>query len=130
MVWRPRPVEYKRGRRKPDTVDEVQLCAQAIALEEMTSLDVVNGSIYYGIERHRYSVAFTASLRQETADLAARVHVLLTSELLPPPVNDERCDQCSLRTICMPVVVGTRRGCRRWFEHEIERMEESECKNS
>src|SRR3990172_9283865 len=68
--WVPFPVEYKRGKPKPDNCDKVQLCAQAICLEEMMGVEIPAGSLFYGGTRHRYDVEFSATLRRETEDVA------------------------------------------------------------
>lgn len=117
--WLPFPVEYKRGKRKPDTSDEVQLCAQAIALEEMTGCTVPDGAIFYGRERKRKIVQFTDVLRKETAALAVRLHALLHELVLPAPVNDTRCDRCSLRDVCMPESIKKGKNVRGWFERHV-----------
>lgn len=74
--WQPFPVEHKRGRPKPDRCDEVQLCAQALCLEEMLGAPVPEGDLFYGAQRRRHHVAFRADLRHETEALAAQLHEL------------------------------------------------------
>ena len=101
----PFPIEYKRGRRKRWDNDEVQLCAQAICLEEMLGVTVPAGAVYSVKSRRRREVAFSASLRQRTADAAGRLHHLLTTSTAPPPVLLPRCGGCSVREICMPELV-------------------------
>lgn len=120
VYWQPFPVEYKRGSRKPDTSDEVQLCAQAIALEEMTGCSVPSGAIYYGRERKRMAVMFSDILRGETAALADRLRHLIDGGILPPPVNDDRCARCSLRDLCMPGSVSAGNKVRKWFERTVD----------
>src|SRR4030042_3409588 len=77
--WQPFPVEYKRGKPKPDDCDLIQLCAQATCLEEMLSVSVPSGAIFYGRTRRRLDVSFDESLRQETEDAAAKARQLLAS---------------------------------------------------
>jgi CRISPR-associated exonuclease Cas4 len=101
-VWRPFPVEYKRGRPKPHHADEVQLCAQALCLEEMLGTPVPAGAIFYGQTRHRHDVRFDEALRRETEEAAGRLHHLLASGVTPPPVREPKCDQCSLIGLCLP----------------------------
>ena len=101
----PFPIEYKRGRRKRWDNDEVQLCAQAICLEEMLGVTVPAGAVYSVKSRRRREVAFSASLRQRTADAAGRLHHLLTTSTAPPPVLLPKCGGCSVREICMPDLV-------------------------
>lgn len=105
--WVPYPVEYKRGKPKPDRSDEVQLCAQALCLEEMMSLPVPAGALYYGRDRRREAVAFDTSLRDETVRAARRLHELVESGKSPPAILEPKCKQCSLIEICMPEL-GTR----------------------
>lgn len=100
--WQPFPVEYKRGRKKPDNLDNVQLCAQALCLEEMLNVPVPRGAIYYGKERHRVDVEFNETLRKETEETAGRLRRLIDSGKTPPPVYEEKCDTCSLLGICLP----------------------------
>jgi len=101
-TWRPFPVEYKRGRPKPYHADEVQLCAQALCLEEMLGTPVPAGAIFYGQTRHRHDVRFDDALRRETEEAAARLHRLFASGVTPPPVREPKCDQCSLIDLCLP----------------------------
>ena len=101
-VWLPFPVEYKRGRPKKHRADEVQLCAQALCLEEMLGVSVPSGALFYGETRRRLDVAFDAALRLVTEQAAARMHEILDSGVTPLPVREPKCDQCSLLEICMP----------------------------
>lgn len=99
----PYPVEYKRGRPKAHRADEVQLCAQALCLEEMTGRPVPEGAIYYGARRRRQVVAFEDDLRRVTEQTTAEAHVALGRGDLPPPVYDAgRCEACSLNDLCRP----------------------------
>ena len=101
-VWHPFPVEYKRGKAKSYHADAVQLCAQALCLEEMLNLPVPEGALYYGKTRRRLAVSLDASLRETTAAIAGAVHALLQSGVTPPPAADERCKACSLAEQCLP----------------------------
>ncbi len=98
----PYPVEYKSGPRRQRNADEIQLCAQAICLEEMTGKPVLEGSIYYITTRRRRSVRFGGSLRAQVVIITRAVRSLLGSDRLPPPVTDKRCPKCSLIDACMP----------------------------
>lgn len=100
--WRPYPVEYKRGKPKSHRADEVQLCAQALCLEEMLVTDVPAGALFYGQTRRRLDVFFDAGLRRLTEDAAARLHRLISDGITPPPVREPKCDRCSLLSVCMP----------------------------
>jgi CRISPR-associated exonuclease Cas4 len=96
------PVEYKRGRRRRWDNNEVQLCAQALCLEEMLSAPVPAGAIYHVKSRRRQEVVFTPALRAQTEEAARRLHELFASGVTPPPVLKPRCRGCSLHDVCMP----------------------------
>jgi CRISPR-associated exonuclease Cas4 len=98
----PFPVEYKRGKRKRWDNNEVQLCAQAMALEEMLEIDVPAGAIFFVKTKRRQMVPFDGALRQETETAAHRLHEVLAQANAPPPVLHPKCKQCSLYAICMP----------------------------
>ncbi len=100
--WRIHPVEYKRGNKKPDDRDEVQLCAQAICLEEMFETQITVGSLYYGETRHRLLVPMLDELRKRVFTLAARMHDLFNNGSNPLPVFKPHCKSCSLIDICLP----------------------------
>ena len=102
----PYPVEYKRGRRKRWDNDEVQLCAQAICLEEMLGVPVGKGAIYHITSRGRREVEFTPELRAKTESTAARLHELIASGLVPAPELKPRCRGCSIHGVCLPEVFG------------------------
>ena len=103
--WRPFPVEYKRGRPKKDNVDKVQLCAQALCLEEMLDVEVPSGALFYSKTRHRQDMDFDANLRSETEDTARRFHVLVESGKTPKPVYGKKCANCSMKHLCLPKTV-------------------------
>jgi len=104
----PYPVEYKVGRRRRWVHEALQLCAQALCLEEMTGQGVPRGAVYYHGSRRRREVAFDAGLRQEVEATVSAVRSMLRNDTLPAPVNDERCRYCSLIDVCLPGVVGDR----------------------
>lgn len=101
-VGRPFPVEYKRGRRKTEQAYRIQVCAQALCLEEMLGVDVPCGAIYYGKSRQRMQVEFDGALREETERLSRELHVLLGSDETPPPEPGAKCHGCSLEHLCLP----------------------------
>lgn len=105
-TWRAYPVEYKRGKRKKGNHDEVQLCAQAICLEEMLDVAIEEGSLYYGQTRSRTIVSLDKKLRQETERLAAEFHELMTVGVTPAPQVGPQCKSCSLADDCMPDLSG------------------------
>lgn len=102
--WRPFPVEYKHGQVKPDDRDMVQLCAQAICLEEMLCTVVPEGSLFYGKTRRRQVVDIDQALRDRVSDLALQMHSLYDSGHTPPPIRTKACDRCSLESLCLPRV--------------------------
>lgn len=98
----PFPVEYKRGKEKPDNRDKVQLCAQALCLEEITGKAVEKGALFYGKTRRRCDVAFDQALREETIALIAKLREMLRSGITPRAVYSKKCDTCSLNDLCLP----------------------------
>lgn len=97
------PIEYKRGRPKAHDADLVQLCAQALCLEEMLARPIERGAIFYGQTRRRMDVSFNAPLRQLTLETIARLHELFESAVTPPPVYEKaKCESCSLIDLCLP----------------------------
>lgn len=97
-----KPVEYKRGKPKPVLMDEIQLCAQAICLEEMTGQTINDGALWYMQTRHRLPVVFSGSLREQTLAIIAQVRALLESGTTPPPEYGKHCKACSLLEMCQP----------------------------
>lgn len=100
--WRLLPVEYKRGRPKKDDRDAVQLCAQAIALEEMLGVTIAAGCLFYAETKRRETIELTPALRQHTLDLAQKMHRLVREGLTPKAKKGKRCSQCSLVEDCQP----------------------------
>jgi CRISPR-associated exonuclease Cas4 len=97
------PVEYKRGKPKLADWDRIQLCAQALCLEEMHGVPVTEGAIWYWEIRKRTPVAIDAALRQVTLDVIAGARALLGTQKTPPPTTDKSlCKACSLRDLCLP----------------------------
>jgi len=118
-LWRPFPVEYKRGRAKKDNCDLVQLCAQAICLEELLSVSIERGALFYGQSRHRLDVEFSKTLRAETKRLANELHMLSTKGKTPPAEYSNRCKACSLVDACMPLLV-KKRSVRSYMKSAVE----------
>jgi CRISPR-associated exonuclease Cas4 len=102
----PFPIEYKRGRPKLDHRDEVQLCAQALCLEEMLNVEIRTGALFYGEPRRRTNVDFDADLRAVTERLAARLHELNAARITPKAKYEKKCDSCSLYPVCLPKSTG------------------------
>ena len=101
-MWIPFPVEYKRGKPKMDDCDKVQLCAQAICLEDMLNIEIREGALFYGQTRRREDVVFDKTLRMETEDTAKKVHELIESGITPRAEYSKKCKLCSLLNICLP----------------------------
>lgn len=118
--WQPFPVEYKRGKPKPDDSDKIQLCAQAVCLEEMLGIAVPKGALFYGRTRRRFEVLFDDSLRMEVYETAKRVRELIASGATPPPVYEKRCESCSLIGECMPRNIGKHPSVKRYLKRMIE----------
>jgi len=113
----PMPVEYKRGRPKAHSADEVQLCAQALCLEEMFDCTVEEGALYYGQNRRRKRIAIDAALRKLTLEAADNARATLSTGILPAPgYAPRRCDSCSLITLCRPQ---SRRKVADWFSASL-----------
>jgi CRISPR-associated exonuclease Cas4 len=102
----PYPVEYKHGPKRVKLHDDLQLAAQAICLEEMTGKPVPKGAIYHFSSRRRREVEITLALKEQVARTLDAIRKIIASGALPPPVNDKRCDQCSLKQICQPGAIG------------------------
>ena len=117
------PVEYKRGKPKSHRADEVQLCAQALCLEEMLGVAVPEGRLFYGQTRRRIDVPFDEELRTLTLQATRRLHELIDHRETPPPVYERRkCESCSLIEQCMPETARFRRGAGAWFDRQLEGM--------
>ena len=99
-LWKPFPVEYKRGKAKPGNCDRVQLCAQGMCLEEMLATEIEYGALFYGRPRRREQVELNPALRAETEALALRLHELFDAGLTPRAKYSARCRSCSLHSAC------------------------------
>ncbi|MBU2786571.1 CRISPR-associated protein Cas4 [Acidithiobacillus ferriphilus] len=96
------PVEFKHGRKRGRIHDDIQLAAQAMCLEDMLGRPVPQGAIYHASSHRRREVDITEDLRALVRETADAIRAMLASGILPPPVNDARCRECSLREICQP----------------------------
>jgi CRISPR-associated exonuclease Cas4 len=116
---RPYPVEYKRGRPKAHRADEVQLCAQAICLEEMFAVPVPDGALFYGETRRRTAVMFDDGLRALTATVASDVRRMIADGVTPAPVHKPACARCSLLEACRPGRLEAPPRVARWLAGQI-----------
>lgn len=118
--WLVIPVEYKRGKPKADECDEVQLCAQAYALEEANNIVITKGYLYYGETRHRHEVIFSDELRKRTEELASRMHELFDAGITPRPQQAPHCKSCSLYDICIPGINKSTQSVKRYIERSLD----------
>ncbi|OIP22243.1 CRISPR-associated protein Cas4 [bacterium CG2_30_54_10] len=118
--WRPFPVEFKFGKPKTEHCDEVQLCAQALCLEEMMSTPVPKGALYYGNPHQRCEVSIDQGLRDETARLLIRLRELAAGAAKPSGRFDRKCESCSLVDQCIPKMAKSPRSARKYLESLFE----------
>ncbi len=119
-TWQAFPVEYKRGKPKPDHSDKIQLCAQAMCLEEMLNVHISAGALFYGKTRRRLDVAFDEALRQETSEAAQLTHKLIESGRTPKPVYVKRCENCSLFAECLPRTIQKKRTVASYLKRMLD----------
>lgn len=101
-LWQPYPVEYKHGAPRQDHANELQLCAQAMCLEEMLCCEIPEGALYFGETRHREKVFLTQELRQEVRDSLTEMHQMYTRQYTPKVKPTKACNACSLKELCVP----------------------------
>ena len=114
------PVEYKRGKEKHDHSDETQLCAQAMCLEEMLSMDIPKGYLYYGETRHRAETEFTAELRRLVKEMADEMHNYFSRGYTPRVKPFKGCRSCSLADVCLPVLQGKVMIASKYIQRQVE----------
>ncbi len=119
-AWRVTPVEYKRGRAKKGDADRVQLCAQALCLEEMLGVSIGTAVLFYGRTRRRTEVKLDDPLREKTITAARELREMIVSEVTPPAESGEKCKSCSLVNECLPKVTGGRSAAA-WLERQLEK---------
>lgn len=124
------PVEYKRGKPKGNRCDEVQLCAQALCLEEMLNVEISEGALYYGQKRRRRTVIFDAELRQLTEKTVGRVHELFGSGKTPWAEYSKKCDQCSLLATCLPKSCTAGRSARKYLAGMLRGTDEKDAEHA
>lgn len=107
-LWQPEPVEYKVGKPKEHLADELQLCAQAMCLEEMLCCTIPLGTLFYGETRRRTEVEFTAELRQRVQEACSEMHQYIRRGYTPKAKSGKFCNGCSLKDLCLPQL--SRRG--------------------
>lgn len=120
----PFPIEYKRGKPKRHDADLVQLCAQALCLEEMLGVSsggISAGALYYGVTRHRLDVAFDEALRTRTRDVIAQLRAMIAAGVTPRVKREKKCDRCSLLHLCLPEATVPSRSARRYIDNSLQR---------
>ncbi len=117
--WLPFPIEYKRGRPKKDDSDRVQLCAQALCLEEMLNIEVSAGALYYGKKKRRVEIVFDQSLRETTSKTADQLHDLINDRTTPPPRYNRGCESCSFIETCLPKITGKKKKVAKYMENIV-----------
>lgn len=104
-LWQPYPMEYKRGKPNPNSGNAMQLCGQAMCLEEMLCCTIPEGALYYGELHHRESVVFTPELRDEVKTALAEMHRLYDRGHTPKVKPRRGCAGCSMKELCLPVLM-------------------------
>lgn len=107
-LWQPYPVEYKRGKPKENSVDALQLCAQAMCLENMLCCAIPEGALYYGETRRRERITFTEELRAQVRELLRQMHDLYSRGYTPKVKPTKSCNACSLKELCLPKLLKNR----------------------
>ena len=114
------PVEYKRGHEKRDPCDEAQLCAQAVCLEEMLSVTIPRGYLYYGETRHRVEVELTAELRGLVREMSEEMHAYFSRGYTPRVKTSKACRSCSLADVCLPNLQEKVMPASKYIKQQIE----------
>jgi CRISPR-associated exonuclease Cas4 len=115
------PVEYKRGKPKSHQADELQLCAQAMCLEEMLGVEISSACLFYGENRRRTTVEFDETLRRLVSETATALHTMIASRQTPlAEYEARRCDACSLIELCQPKAMRFKRGVQAWFSAALK----------
>lgn len=113
------PVEYKRGKPKKNRCDEVQLCAQALCLEEMLDLQIDSGALFYGQRKRRKEIEFDLELRALTESTISNTHHMIQGSLTPAAEYEKKCDSCSLYSLCLPKSCGSARSVSRYMNRML-----------
>ena len=113
-----RPVEYKSGVRHGAAAD-LQLCAQALCLEEMLDVEIPHGHVWYGGPRRRVKVDFTPALRREVKEVIHQIRSQMLTDELPEAPNDQRCMECQLLHHCLPELTSTPRKVNRYMANVV-----------
>jgi CRISPR-associated exonuclease Cas4 len=118
-VWQPFPVEHKVGKLRHERAYEVQLCAQALCLEEMLGVLVPAGAIFFGKTFRRQEVYFDQSLRGDTESAARLLHEIVCSGKTPRARYEKKCRECSLLSLCLPNITARERSVRSYINKAL-----------
>lgn len=121
-LWFPFPIEYKRGKPKKTPEDRVQLCAQALCLEEMHNTPIPAGDLYYGTTKHRTKVEFDETLRELTLNTIKELRDMILSQRTPAADFSPRCEKCSLIDHCLPKVHRPVKGISSWNDRVFHKL--------
>jgi CRISPR-associated exonuclease Cas4 len=119
-LWTVVPIEYKRGKKKTDDCDEVQLCCQAMCLEEMYGTMIPSGYLYYGKTRHRMEVIFDEGLRERVGSLIREMYALYESGITPAAELKKQCESCSIRDLCVPIISSRKKSVDQYLDSVIK----------
>lgn len=117
--WLPYPIEYKRGISKVSDADRLQLCAQAMCLEEMLGCPVPEGALYYGETRRRERVELNSELREQVSSMLSEMHAYYSRGYTPKVKTGKHCNACSLKELCLPVLCRSS-SARAYLKNRIE----------
>ena len=123
-LWKPMPVEYKHGRAKASDADRLQLCAQAMALEEMLVCSIPEGALFYEETRRREVLPLTEELRQTTQKMADEMHAYFARGYTPKSKPGTHCSACSLKELCLPVLY-QRADPKAYLRAHLDEMQEA-----
>ena len=128
-IERVSPVEFKRGKKKADDIDKVQLCAQVLCLEEMFEITITSGQFYYLQEHRRSNVVINESLREKTAGLINQImKIRETGKTTIAKYNKRKCDNCSLIDLCMPKSAGAgKKNVMRYIDNQLKLLEKADA---
>ena len=124
--FRPFPIEYKHGNKHRWLNNDVQVCAQALCLEEMMGVEIPRGALYYAGSKRRMDVEFTPLLRQQTESAARRLHEIVASGVTPTARYGPRCDDCSLLAVCLPKQIADPHGASAYLDELFKSGERGE----
>lgn len=122
-IWQPIPIEYKRGKLRHEEGYEIQLCAQAICIEEMLGVSILYGAIYFGRDRRRLEIYFDDKLRSQVIFASLRLHELINKGVTPPAILLPKCKGCSMFDICLPSTMTGKKSVRKYLDQSINAVE-------